>query len=212
MARLSTIPFTIIATIIAASTGKTGYLLIVAFDVVLASVVPSLVAGFYLPNPSPRAALCSVVTGITLRITLEFALPKDGSSLLPYSGDEFMNYGTAASSSLPTFVDGPADEVWDPATEVCSQERFKDYTGVDSLSAFLGSILMLLSVYFIERKLGRPLFSLPLMEPYKKIFTEDDDIVKVEETHNNSINEEVNEKNDFVDSNESDEVPSKDGA
>jgi Na+/proline symporter len=86
MTRLSTIPFTIISVIIATKSQKTGYLLIVAFDIVLASVVPSLVFGFYLSHKSSCAALCSVITGMLMRITLELTLPKDGSLLLPFNG------------------------------------------------------------------------------------------------------------------------------
>jgi hypothetical protein len=138
---------------------------------------------------------------------LEFALPKDGYLILPYSGDEFLNYGSAVSVKLPTFVDGATADVWDPATEVCPQEQFKDYTGVDSLSAFLGSILMHLTVYFIERKLGRPLFNLPLMEPYQKKVTEDpDEVVKNDETTKTRMTMDGNGEKVDGGSDESDEV------
>jgi hypothetical protein len=71
MARISTMPFTLISTVLGAyyrnsdnAAGATGYLLIVAFDIVLAMVVPSLFGCFYAKNPSPRAALCSIIAGI----------------------------------------------------------------------------------------------------------------------------------------------------
>lgn len=170
MARLSTIPFTLIAALLAAYYKETGYLLTVAFDVVLASAVTPLFGAFYVKNPSPRAAFCSVVAGVSLRVILEFALPKDGFLILPYNYDEFYDYGAAAASTgLPTFVDGAVGEVWDPALEQCNQEQYKDYTGVDSLSAFLFAILVFTCVQFWENKRGgRALFTLPGMVPYEK--------------------------------------------
>jgi Na+/proline symporter len=175
-ARLSTIPFTLASTLIGAyyrssdsAAGATGYLLIVAFDIVLATVVAPLFGCFYTKNPSPRAALCSVITGGLTRIILEFALPKDGWLLLPYGGPEFDNYGEAASTKLPSFVNGTDAEVWNPAEEVCIQVKYKDFTGVDSLSAFLGSILIFVLVQFLEhRRGGKALFTLPGMVPYQK--------------------------------------------
>jgi hypothetical protein len=102
------------------------------------------------------------------RIILEFALPKDGYLLLPFDAPEFENYGTAASTKYPSFVDAPEDEVWSPEDEVCEQELYSDFTGVDSLSAFLLSIMVFVSVQYIEHRLGRPLFKFPGMEPYIK--------------------------------------------
>merc|ERR1712232_1231467 len=84
VARIMSIPFTVIASIIAAyyrsthSAGATGYLLIVAFDVVFASVVVPLFGCFYTKKPSPLAALLSIISGILVRVVLEFTLPKDG--------------------------------------------------------------------------------------------------------------------------------------
>lgn len=168
-ARLSTIPFTIIAASLAAFYQETGYLLIVAFDIVLAAVIAPLFGCFYAKNPSPRAALCSVLVGIIVRVTLEFALPKDDSLLVPFDYPEFFNVGPAASTLLPTFVDGPAGSVWDPTVEVCEQEQYKDYTGVDSLSAFLASILVFMFIQFVEYKQGgRALFLFPGGEGYEK--------------------------------------------
>lgn len=112
-ARLATIPFTLISTMIGAyyrnsdsAAGATGYLLIVAFDIVLATMVAPLFGCFYAKNPSPRAALCSVLTGVVVRVVMEFSLPKDGYLLLPFDSPEFENYGPAASAGLPPFVDG----------------------------------------------------------------------------------------------------------
>jgi Na+/proline symporter len=176
-ARLSTIPFTIIAAALAAFYQETGYLLIVAFDIVLAGVVAPLFGCFYAKNPSPRAALCSVMTGVIVRVTLEFALPKDDSLLIPYDYPEFFNVGPAASTLLPTFVDGPVGSVWDPTVEVCEQEQYKDFTGVDSLSAFLASILVFLFIQFVEHKQGgRALFTFPGDKGYDKDLGQADEV------------------------------------
>jgi Na+/proline symporter len=167
--RLATIPLTIIATSLAAFYQDTGYLIIVSFDIVLAGVIAPLLGCFYAKNPSPRAALCSVLVGAFVRVILEFALPKDGSLVVPYDFPEFYNIGPAASTLLPTFVDGPAGSVWDPTVEVCEQEQFEDYSGVDSISAFLASALVFILIQFIEHKLGgRALFSFPGGEGYRK--------------------------------------------
>ena len=167
-ARISTLPFTIIAAILAAFYQKTGYLLIVAFDIVFACVIAPLFGCFYAKNPSPRAALCSVITGIILRVILEFTLPKDGFLVLPLDFPEFDNYGPAASTLLPTFVDGPAGSVWDPSVESCEQEKYSDYTGVDSLAAFGASTMVFLLIQFVEHKIGRPLFYFPGGIGYEK--------------------------------------------
>lgn len=177
-ARVATIPFTIVSACIASfykssdsAAGATGYLLIVAFDIVLATVVPALVACFYVKNPSPRAALCSVITGAVARVVLEFALPKDGLLLLPFNKAEFYDYGTAASSLFPPFFDENVTDLWDPATEPCVQEQFEDYTGVDSIAAFVGSIIVFAVVQTLEGVMGEALFKLPWLEPYEKEIT-----------------------------------------
>jgi hypothetical protein len=96
-------------------------------------------------------------------------LPKDGSFLLPYDDPEFLDYGPAASSLLPSFIDAPASDHWDPNTEKCVQERYKDYSGTDSLAAFVCSILVFLLVQWAEHHQGgRALFSYPGDQPYNK--------------------------------------------
>ena len=174
MARLSTIPWTIASASIAAfyqssrPSGATGYLLIVAFDVVLATAVVPLVGCFYASKPRPNAAFVSILCGAAIRIILEFTLPKDGYLLLPYDQPEFLNYGVAASVKLPTFVDGAKNETWNPSEETCDQVLYKDFTGVDSITAFITSVLVYVFIQFLEHKLGRPLFELPGLEPYNK--------------------------------------------
>jgi hypothetical protein len=148
--------------------GATGYLLIVAFDIVLATIVVPLFGCFYAVKPSPRAASCSGVAGALTRIILEFALPKDGYLLLPFASPEFENYGGAASTKLPLFFDAEPEYIWDPTVEVCQQELYRDFTGVDSLSAFLLSVIVFCTVQFLEFCLQRPLFNLPGLIPYLK--------------------------------------------
>ena len=109
--------------------------------------------------------------GASTRIILEFALPKDGSFVLPYNYEEYYDYGTAASANLPTFVDPAGGSVsqWEPTAESCEQEQFKDYTGVDSLTAFLVSILVFSSVQYLEHSRGgKPLFTFAGLVPYEK--------------------------------------------
>jgi Na+/proline symporter len=188
VARVSTIPFTIAAACIGAfyrsdhSAGATGYLLIVAFDVVLATVVVPLFGCFYAKNPSPRAALLSMLAGGITRVILEFALPKDGFLLLPYKADEFLNYGTAASTTYPVFFDKPEEDLWNPDVEACEQPYYEDFTGVDSLSAFLVSILVFVLVQSIEgMNGGKPIFTFNGMEGYVKDIEEDGDEDEPEE-------------------------------
>lgn len=170
-ARLSTIPFAVASTLIAAyykSGGATGYLLIVAFDVVLATAVAPLFGAFYAKNPSPRAALCSVIFGAFTRILLEFVLPKDGFLIFPIDSPEFQDYGPAASALYPVFYDKLEADLWDASVEPCMSRQFEDYTGVDSLSAFAISVIAFLTVQTLEYRLKRPLFSFPGMTGYDK--------------------------------------------
>ena len=174
-ARISTLPLTLAATAVAAfyretkdahAAGSTGYLLIVAFDVVLATVVVPLFGAFYAKNPSPRAAFLSILGGGLSRIVMEFAVPKDGSLLLPFPDDEFLDYGSAASKLPPPIVN--ATEVWDPSMEPCKQRQYEDYTGVDSLTALLISLIVFVSVQFVEHRIHKPLFHFAGLVGYEK--------------------------------------------
>lgn len=96
VSRVAAVPFTVISALIASfyqsshSLGATGYLLVVAFDIVLASAVVPLFGCFYTKKPSPLAALLAILAGAATRVILEFALPKDGFVLAPFPGDEFL--------------------------------------------------------------------------------------------------------------------------
>lgn len=157
IARFASIPLTAVAATIAAyyqsshSLGATGYLLIVAFDVVLASVVVPLFGCFYTKKPSPLAAFCSILAGVFTRIILEFTLPKDGLLIAPFDGEEFQNYGTAASSAVPPFWDFPEADRWNPDAEPCVQESYADYSGADSLAAPIACLIVFVLVQFLER-------------------------------------------------------------
>lgn len=175
VARIMSVPFTVIAALIGAyyrsshSAGATGYLLIVAFDVVFASVVVPLFGCFYTKKPSPLAALLSILAGVIVRIILEFSLPKDGFLLAPFGGDEFLDYGSAASTAFPPFFDEPAADLWDTDAEPCEQKRFNDLTGVDSLSAPIVGLIVFVAVQFLER--NGPLIEFDkdgVMAPYLK--------------------------------------------
>lgn len=143
-------------------------LLIVAFDIVLATAVVPLFGCFYAKRPSPRAALSSVVCGALTRIIMEYTLPKDGYLIYGFDEPEFYNYGTAASANFPPVFDQPTELLWNPEVEQCTQEQFKDYTGIDSLTAFGVSIVVFVSIQFLERN-GKVLFTLPGMQPYDKM-------------------------------------------
>mmetsp|Transcript_4087 Transcript_4087/g.5876 ORF Transcript_4087/g.5876 Transcript_4087/m.5876 type:complete len:737 (+) Transcript_4087:428-2638(+) len=186
IARLVSIPVTAIAATVAAyyesshSAGATGYLLIVAFDVMLASVVVPLFGCFYTKKPSPLAALLSLLAGVAVRVILEYSLPKDGFLLAPFKGDEFLDYGPAANSKVPPFWDFPAEDAWDPADGACDQVRFADWTGLDSLAAPLVSLVVFVIIQFLER--NGPLFKFSddgIMVGYLKEGQGDDDDAKV---------------------------------
>ena len=175
VARVASVPFTIIAAIVAAyyrsshSAGATGYLLIVAFDVVLATCVVPLFGCFYTKNPSPLAALLAIIAGAITRVVLEFTLPKDGYLLAPFGGDEFLDYGSAASSRVPPFWDFAEADRWDDTAEPCEQARFEDFTGVDSLAAPVVGLIVFVVVQLLEKK--GPIIEFNkegLMSPYLK--------------------------------------------
>ena len=148
------IPCTVVAIIIASVYDSTAYLLIVAFDIVLAGCVVPIFTAFYVVDPSPNAALAAMVGGSAIRVVLEFVLPKDGNLILPFGGDAFLNYGKAKVSLFPTFFDVDQADKWDPSAEQCDQTRLRDYTGVDSLVAPLFSLLCFLVVHYGEKATG----------------------------------------------------------
>jgi Na+/proline symporter len=206
-ARATTLPFTLIATLIAAfyknsssAAGATGYLLIVAFDIVFATVVVPLFGCYYCKNPSPRAALVGILAGCITRVVLEFTLPKDGLLLLPFDDPEFLDVGPAASSLLPTFIDADSADYWVPETEPCTQESFKDFTGVDSLAAPFVNLFFFLSIQALEHFRGKALFEFGGSTGYIKD-TSEHPLKKDGSNHTGPVGDGADEEN-------SDEAPS----
>uniref|UniRef100_A0A7S0FMD7 Uncharacterized protein n=1 Tax=Pyrodinium bahamense TaxID=73915 RepID=A0A7S0FMD7_9DINO len=143
-ARGSTLLFSIIAGLIAMTKpNETGYFLIVAFDIVLAAGVVPLFALVYWPGIKPEAGFLSLFSGAVVRVTLEFALPKDGLLLM---------LGKFARSFGPGIED---PEMFDEAImfgklpDVCPQEKLLDMTGVDSLVSPVVSLVVLVVVHLL---------------------------------------------------------------
>lgn len=180
VSRLAGLPVTLIACLVAISTDQTAYLLVVAFDIMLAGSIVPLLACFYTTKPSPFAALCCAVGGSLLRVILEFALPKDGYLILPWPGDEFLDYGAPADDRYPAFFDVPKELMWDPSS--CKQERLADYTGVDSLASPLFGLIIFLVITLIERAKGSPIVGGFLFEPTPAPARTDEDEVTKEVT------------------------------
>ena len=163
-ARLSTIPCTLASTLVAAyyhssrPGGGAGALLIIAFDIVLATVVVPLLGCFYAHSPSPRAALLAIISGAACRLILQFVLPKDGYKIWPFPGPEFYNFGLAVSVDFPQFMDVPAELMWNMTTQPCEQKQYRDYTGMDSVTSFILSTVVYVAVQYYEFKYNRPLF------------------------------------------------------
>jgi len=110
----------------------------------------------------------AIIAGGTTRVVLEFILPKDGSLLAPFDDDIYLKTGPAASSLLPAFIDAPTSDHWDPTVEECEQKQFEDYTGVDSIAAPLLSLVVFVTIQWIENYMGKDLFSFPGNKGYCK--------------------------------------------
>ncbi|KAG5175443.1 Solute:Sodium symporter family [Tribonema minus] len=156
--RVSVPIVTIIAAIVAAEYNRTGYLLVVAFDIALAGSIAPLLALVYTPNSvTPGGGVCGLLAGILTRVILEYALPKDGSLILP-AGNYAYGYGPG-QAGLPLFVEAPAAEHWDP--ETCDATALSDFTGVDSLVSPIVCALVMYAVSWAERRRGgRPLLNI----------------------------------------------------
>ena len=202
--RLFGLPCTIISILIGSfaksdhAAGATGYLLIVAFDIVLAGCVAPIFFAFYVKDPSPRAGLAAMLAGTCMRVILEFTLPKDGNLILPFNTDEFLDYGKPKTSLFPTFFDLPEDQLWTPGEDQCPQDRLRDFTGVDSLASPLFGILVFFAIHYGEKMTGKTFMFLPqrwawMLEPVREAaeakpakdddgdLVEDDDVLKEEE-------------------------------
>ena len=149
LARLATFITAPIAIIVAGSVpNETGYLLIVAFDIMLAGSVVPLFAAVYWKSCKPSAAFIAMLGGSVLRLILEFALPKDGLLLLVGKFAKSFGPGSYAgidpTTGLPItdttlLGDGSVDPV-----DWCPQKKLADWTGIDSLAAPAFSLLLLI--------------------------------------------------------------------
>ena len=128
---------------------------------------------------------------------MEFTIPKDGYLLLPYKDLEFQEPGAAASILAPTFIDAPAEEVWDPndPDQECVMRQYEDYTGVDSLSALLVSFTLFVTIQTIENMCGKPLLDFPGMRGYSKnLGGEDEDETIGKSTNTQAVSGRDDEK------------------
>jgi len=136
LARLLTIVWAPIAAAVASgNVSESGYLLIVAFDIMLAGSVIPLFAAVYWKNCKPFAAFMSMLVGSLVRLVLEFALEKDYLLLL---------VGSFAKSFGPGAYGGLNIESGLPFAGWCPQFKLKDMTGVDSLVSPAVSLVVLL--------------------------------------------------------------------
>ncbi|CAH0371973.1 unnamed protein product [Pelagomonas calceolata] len=174
LTRFFGIPCTVAAILIACyKADTTGYLLVVAFDIVLAGCVVPIFGACYCKTPSPTAGLAAMVGGSLLRIILEFSLPKDGMLIAPFGGDEFLDYGRPKSSLYPTFFDVPEADKWSRDSDQCEQSRLEDWTGLDSMLAPAFSLVCFLVVHFLEKFGGVTLVSSWLVKPVPEELDDD---------------------------------------
>ena len=169
--RASTLLWAIVAAGIASLVpGKTGYLLIVAFDIMFAGCVVPMFAAVYWPNCKPLAAFSAMVMGSLTRVVLEFALTKD--SLLLAVG----TYAETFAAGLYEYADFKKFTNWDVLVaaknavdytktsptgqeEVCPQRKLNDWTGLDSLLAPTICLLTLLIAQLVVPDTKHPLFT-----------------------------------------------------
>ncbi len=136
IARLVTIVWAPIAALVASvNHASSGYLLIVAFDIMLAGSVVPLFAAVYWPGCKPMAAFMSMLVGSLVRFILEFTLPKD--YLLLLVGNYAISFGPGAYGGLDLITGEPLPG-W------CPQFDLQDMTGIDSVISPVVSLIVLL--------------------------------------------------------------------
>ena len=141
---MSTLFWAIVAGGIASAVpGKTGYLLIVAFDIMFAGCVVPMFAAVYWKACKPTAAFASLISGSLVRLILEFSLPKDSLLLLVGTYAETFAAGLYEYKDFKKFMNwdvlvgaqGAVDYGVAGMQEACPQRMLADWTGVDSLLA-----------------------------------------------------------------------------
>lgn len=60
-----------------------------------------------------------------------------------------LTFENTQTGPLPTFIDAPAADQWDPDT--CEQPRMEDWTGLDSLASPVFSVVVMFIWSFIEK-------------------------------------------------------------
>jgi hypothetical protein len=136
-------------------------------------------------------------------------LPTDSfcSSSGGYAGVGSLTNGSSStlffSTAYPVFFDEPNATLWDSEAEPCIQDRFEDYTGVDSLAAFFISLVVFVTVQVIEDKFG-PMFKIPWTDGYKKVLSTpdeggdtDDSLAKGKEGKTEGVDRESSEGNEI---------------
>jgi len=145
IARAATIIWAPIAAAIASSTPNlSGYLLIVAFDIMLAGSVVPMFAAVYWKGCTPLAAFVSMLGGSLLRFVLEFALPKD--YLLLLVGKYALSFGPGSYAGIDVASGVPFNL---DTGDWCPQYELADYTGLDSLVSPAFSLLLLVVFSFL---------------------------------------------------------------
>lgn len=140
VARVATIIWAPLAAAIASSTPNlSGYLLIVAFDIMLAGAVVPMFAAVYWKSCKPLAAFVAMLGGSLMRFVLEFALPKD--YLLLLVGKYAISFGPGSYAGIQVDSGEPFNL---DSGDWCPQYDLKDYTGLDSLVSPVFSLLLLL--------------------------------------------------------------------
>jgi len=136
MTRLCTLIWAPIAAIVAsANHASSGYLLIVAFDIMLAGSVVPLFAAVYWKSCKPIAAFMAMLVGSLTRFILEFALPKD--YLLLLVGQYAISFGPGAYGGIDIATG-------EPLAGWCPQYKLEDLTGIDSVISPFVSLVVLL--------------------------------------------------------------------
>ena len=182
--RVSTFFWAVVSALIASAVpGKTGYLLIVAFDIMFAGCVVPMFAAVYWKKCKPTAAFASLICGSITRLILEFALPKDELLLLVGSFAQTFAAGLYDYNDFKKFMNwdvlvGAANAVDYGTTEamndVCPQRMLQDWTGVDSLIAPVVSLVAILIGQLVLPDSKHPWFT--------PIPATDDDGIEVKET------------------------------
>jgi len=147
--------------------GKTGYLLIVAFDIMLAGTVVPMFAAVYWPSCKPTAAFAAMVAGSLTRFIFEFALQKDslllavGTFAETYAAGlyDYADFKKFTNWDILVAAQGATDYAATGAQEACPQRPLNDWTGLDSLLSPCVCILTLLIGQLVLPETNHPWFT-----------------------------------------------------